>query len=250
MNKKIFPKGIRAALTKKKKLKGRARTGSLYLIAVLGLITAGAVLAIGGPTPDIKADSYDPQKVDPSACCDSGNGSACRPIQDQQIVYNGQPYALLKSNVIINSIHLHGTNEFGSDGQRIFINSSNTTADFSISGCEHGKDLIKMSHTDKFAQKCLGIPNEQIVYLCTSKDQCEPDAKGKTYDVYFRFKDGPVPSPLAFLCPKPKNPGGDAPKQELIPAPQAAGRKNLQLETFQLKKNVDPMEWLVPWPDN
>src|SRR5688500_9073621 len=115
MKKNLLSKAIRTAFTKKKKLKGRARTGSLYLIAVLGLITAGAVLAIGGPTPDVKPDSYDPQRAEPNSCCDSGSGTACRPLSDHTITYNGQPYGLLRSNIIINSIHLYGTNEFGSD---------------------------------------------------------------------------------------------------------------------------------------
>jgi hypothetical protein len=249
MRKKVFPKGIRASLSSKKKMRGKARTGSLYLIAILFLITAGGVLAIGGATPDIKQDSFDVQSVDPASCCDSGSGSACRALNDQLISYAGQDYGLLKSNIIINSIHLHGSNEFSSDGQRIFINSSDMTADFTFPGCEKGKDLIKMSHTDKFPQPCMGIPNDEIVYVCTSKDQCEPDAKGKTYDAYYRIADGPVPSPLAFLCPKPKD-QGNAPKQEFVPPPQAAGRKNLQLESFQLKKVFEPVEWLVPYPDN
>jgi hypothetical protein len=247
MKKKRFSEGIRFTFVNKKRQKGKARTGSLYLIAVLGLITAAGVVAVGGGTPDVKQDSYDPQKVSPNSCCDSGDGTACRALDDQQITYNGIAYGLLKSNITINSIHLHGSNEFDSEGQRIFINTSDTTADFSLPGCERGKDLIKMSHTNKFPQPCLGIPNDEIVYVCTSKD-CDADPKGKTYNAYFKLGD-PIPSPIAFLCPKPTIPGG-TPKQALANPPQTSpGKQRLQLETFKLQDVYKPIEWLAPWPD-
>lgn len=232
--------------TNKKKPKGRARTGSLYLIAVLGLITAGGVIAIGGATPDIKQDSYDPQNVSPSSCCESGDGTACRALDDKQISYNGKAYGLLKSNITIHSIHLHGSNEFDSNGQRIYINSSDLTSDFSYPGCEHGKDLIDMTHTKKFPQPCLGIPNDEIVYVCASKDGCDANPKGKIYNAYFKLGD-PIPSPIAFLCPKPSIP--PVTQQQQTNQPTGAGQQKLQLETFDLKQLYKPVEWLAPYPD-
>jgi len=236
--------------TNKKKMKGEAKSGALYVVAALGIVALFGGVMAGGAIPTLTKLDTPPNQGPLYTCCDSGDGAACKPILEKQISYNGEAYALLKSNIAQGeSGHIVPTDQFTPDGGRIFINSSNKTANYDIPGCEPGKDLIGINDPSAADRPCFGIPDEEIIYVC--KDtvaECNKQINAGTtpFDAYFRVKDGDVPAEIASYCPKPKDTSGNKP-QEIIGVPTPGGRKNLQLETFQVKQEKKLYEWLGAW---
>lgn len=245
--KKVF---IKLKFNKKGIFKGAARNGALYAVAILVIVaTFGGVMA-GGALPDILHLNLPPPPVDPYSCCDTGDGPMCHPITEKSIIYNGEVYALLKSKIFQSeAFHIVITNNFTPDGHRIFINTSDTTAHYTIPGCEHGKDLIGLHDPTKKYGGCFGVPNDELIYVCTdTPEQCSIQVnKGKVpFDVYFRVRDGEVPYQISTLCPKPQNYTTQTPQQVII-YPSPSGAPNLQLETFKVKQEIKSYEWLGAW---
>ena len=230
--------------------KGASHNGALYAVAALGIIGLFAAMSSGGITPSLDRLHTAPSPGPQYTCCDSGDGPDCHPILEKQITYNGDAYALLKSNVVVNELeHYAPTNDYTPDGHRIFIGTSDHTANYGyIPGCENGKDLIRVWPTP--GQKtCYGVPNDELIYVCKDTQQvCNTQiVKSSTpFDVYYRLKDGPVPTPLSTWCPKPSATISQTP-QQIVGVPTPGGRKNLQLETFEIEQSQNAYEWDNQW---
>lgn len=243
-------RAIKKGSTKKGFFKGGARNGALYAVAILAIVAAFGGVLTGGAIPEILHLNLPPPPADPYSCCDTGDGSMCHPIMEKQIFYNGDSYGLLKSKITqTEAMHIVITNSFTADGRRIFINTSDTTAHYTIPGCEHGKDLIGLHDPTKKFGGCFGVPNDELIYVCAdTPEQCGITVnKGKVpFDVYFRIKDGEVPYQISTLCPKPKATTSETPQQVIL-YPTPSGTPNLQLETFRVQQQKTSYEWLGAW---
>lgn len=250
----------RTATQKKKKFfkLGEAKSGALYAVAALGIVALFGTVTAGGILPNLDKLKTAPTPAPFYTCCDSGDGADCHPILEKQITFQGQAYALLKSNIVQGEIaHIvpadlvyGGQPIYTPDGHRIFVNTSDHTADYeNIPGCEQGKDLIGVDASKNNGHKCAGLPNEELIYVCTdTAANCAQNVRPKAtpFDVYYRVSDGPVPSPITSYCPKPKGATGKQ-EQSLIGVPTPGGRRNLQLETFQIKQQQQQYDWLGAW---
>jgi hypothetical protein len=247
---------IRLSLFARKMQKGASNNGALYAVAALGIIGLFAAMSTGGITPTIDKLTTAPSPGPGYTCCDTGDGPDCHPILEKQITYNGDAYALLKSNIVVNELeHYAPTSTYTPDGHKIYIGTSDHTANYSqIPGCEQGKDLIRVwppgsNPQTRQGKTCFGIPNDELIYVCKDTQQaCEKQiAKSKSpFDVYYRIKDGPVPTPLSTWCPKPQTPA-DKTSQQIVGVPTPGGRKDLQLETFQIQQQETSYEWDNQW---
>lgn len=240
-----------------KKAKGGAKNGALYAIAALAIIATFGGVLVGGAAPDILNLRTPPPPTDPYACCDTGNGTNCRPVLENQITYNGEQYALLKSNIFQSEgMHVIPTNVFTPDGHMIFINTSDTTARHYpiIPGCEPGKDLIAIHPPSPTPDNtpwghCFGIPDEELIYICRDTiEECNKQINRNKvpFDVYYRVKDGPVPLEIASYCAKPQSTTTQTP-QITVNVKDPKGESNLQLETFQVKQQQKQNNWLGAW---
>lgn len=245
---------------KRKTLKGGAQNGALYAIAILAIVALFAGVLSGGILPDIFKLRTPPAPQEPYACCDTGNGPACQPILDKQITFNGETYALLKSKIYQGeAYHLapaeldgkHGYKEsYTADGYKIFVNTSDHTASYTIPGCEQGKDLIGLQDPTKKWGGCFGVADEQLIYVCkdTPESCSNPINEGTVpFDVYFRVKDGQVPYEVANYCPKPVAGGVSGSPQRVVGLPTPSGAANLQLETFKVEQEKTQNKWLGAW---
>lgn len=238
--------------TGKKKMKGEAKSGALYVVAVLGIVALFGGVMAGGAIPTITKLETPPPQGPLYSCCDSGDGDACKPILEKQITFNGEAYALLKSNIAQGETHhIAPTDQFTPDGYRIFTNISDRTANYGdrFPGCDHGKDLIGIKDPSNPGRPCFGLKNDAIIYVCKdTPEQCNKLINAGTipFDAYYRLSDGAVPPEVASYCPKPKDTSGSTP-QELVSVPTPGGRKNLQLETFQVKQEKKLYKWMGAW---
>src|SRR5258708_2988537 len=82
--------------------KEASQNGALYGGAIIGVVAVFGAVMGGGITPTLDTLTTAPTPGNSYTCCDSGDGAACHPIMEKQITYNGNTYALLKSNVIVN----------------------------------------------------------------------------------------------------------------------------------------------------
>lgn len=241
---------VKKRASKKSDFKGGARNGALYAVAILAIVAAFGGVLTGGAIPEILHLKLPPPPADPYSCCDTGDGSNCHPILEKQIIYNGDAYGLLKSKIFqTEAQHIIITNSFTPDGRRIFINTSDTTAHYTIPGCEAGKDLIGLHDPTKKFGGCFGVPNEELIYVCAdTAEQCTKQVnKGKVpFDVYFRIKDGTVPYQISTMCPKPQDTTSETPQQVIV-YPTPSGTPNLQLETFKVEQAKKSYEWLGAW---
>jgi hypothetical protein len=258
---KSAPKKKKPVTTKTKKNKffrGGAKNGALYAIAILAIVaTFGGVMA-GGAIPTILQLRTPPPPANPFSCCDSGDGPNCHPILEKQIVFNGDNYALLKSKIYqgesghIAPAELDGYPEsYTPDGRKIFVNISDTKANYTgvYQGCERGKDLIGIKDPSNPSRRCFGVPNEQLIYVCTDTEaECSENINEDTvpFDVYFRLKDGQVPAEIASFCPKPPASMPEEP-QRVVLLPTPSGTANLQLETFTVEQQKETYTWLGAW---
>ena len=230
--------------------------GALYAVAILAIVAIFGTVLAGGAVPQILKLKNPAPPADPYTCCDTGDGSDCHPILENQITYNGDQYGLLKSKIFqAEPMHILPTNTYTPDGHLIFINTSDHTAHYtSIPGCEPGKDLIAIHPPAPTADNsewgyCFGIPNDELIYVCTDTvEECSKmDNIGKVpFNVYYRIKDGPVPPEITSYCPKPQNSALDNP-QITINVKNPKGESNLQLETFQVKQEKKEYNWLGAW---
>lgn len=230
--------------------KGGAKNGALYAIAILTVIATLGGMLTGGLMPNI-TKSRNTSSGSSYSCCDTGNGKNCHPIIEKQIIYNGEAYGLLKSKIYQAEMgHIAPTDSYTPDGHRIFINTSDRTARYiNIEGCEPGKDLIGLSNPNKPNQSCFGVPNDQLIYVCMdSTEKCNEQTQWKTvpFDVYFRLKDGKVPSEIANYCPKPQPNTTETP-QKIVGLPTPSGTSSLQLETFRVEQGKKTYNWLGAW---
>jgi hypothetical protein len=242
----------KASVKKKRKFLGVANGGALYVVATLGIVSLfGGVLA-GGAVPTITKLSTPQPPGDAYTCCDSGDGAACHPILENQFSYQGQTYALLKSNIYQGeSQHVIPSNDFTPQGYRIFINQSDSTADYTGKrvGCEHGKDLIGVDKKKNNGVPCVGLPNDELIYVC--KDtvaNCNKQVNWDVvpFDVYYRVSDGPVPASVASYCPKPDVQVSQGAQQVVVQV-TPNGKQRLQLETFKVQQAQTKSEWLGAW---
>ncbi len=246
-----------ASLIKKKKTKrGEAGSGTVFAFALVGLAIALGGAAIGTVTPIM--DNIDPPPYNPETyeCCDSGSGANCAPQTDTQITFNGQAYALLKSNIFQGeSGHIAPAtpDQYTPDGKRIFLNISDTSVGDKYSkypGCEPGKDLIGMKQNPNNPDvPCYGVQNDQMIYVCKdTPEECAINENlGKIpFDVYFRIADGAVPEEISTYCPKPEL-TTEKSGQRIVNLPTNYSHKNLQLETFFIEEDPPKNEWLGAW---
>lgn len=260
--KKIVKKkvGLVKKTNKKVLLKGGAKNGALYAVAILAIVaTFGGVMA-GGAVPEILKLNTPTPPSDPYSCCDTGDGAACHPITENSFIFNGQTYALLKSKIYQGEAYhiapaeldeTHGYQpSYTPDGRRIFVNMSDHTAMHSeIPGCEPGKDLIAVRDPSNPSRSCHGLPDEQLIYVCSdTPEECSKNINKEVvpFDVYYRVSDGPVPQELSNYCPKPKE---DLPSssQRIVGLPTPSGTANLQLETFKVEQEKKTYTWLGAW---
>jgi hypothetical protein len=242
----------KSPLKKRRKFLGEANGGALYVVAIIGIVALfGGVLA-GGAVPEITKLATPPAPGDLYTCCDTGDGSACKPILEKQIPYQGQAYALLKSNIYQGeSGHIVPTNDYTADGYRIFLNQSDKTANYSGKwpGCENGKDLIGVDTKKNGGRPCVGLPNDELIYICKdTATQCSKQVNWDTipFDVYYRISDGPVIPEIASYCPKPKAVVSQGP-QKVVANVTPDGKQRLQLETFKVEQKQTKSEWLGAW---
>lgn len=237
---------------KKRRFLGEANGGALYVVAILGIVALFGGVMAGGAVPKITQLATPPPPGDLYTCCDTGDGSACRPILEKQFPYKGQTYALLKSNIYQGETgHIIPTNDVTPDGFRIFLNNSDQTANYSgkYPGCEKGKDLIGVDKSKNGGRPCVGLPNDQIIYVCRdTAAQCSKQVNWDTvpFDVYYRVGDGPVSPELSSYCPKPKAVISQGPQQVVLQV-TPDGKKRLQLETFRVEQRQTKSEWLGAW---
>src|SRR5438105_3220712 len=107
-----------------KKARGKANSSALFIVAALAIVTTFGSVLVGGALPQTTTLKNPTLPADPYSCCDTGNGTDCHPILENQITYNGDQYALLKSKIYQNEpIHMQPTNTYTPDGHLIFINT-------------------------------------------------------------------------------------------------------------------------------
>lgn len=201
------------------------------------------------------------------ACCDSGDGPACKPVEGKNLTYNGQQYGLLKSNVTFAEGNVH-LKDSGSllNGDPIILNSSDgyrNEINPEIECGKPGEDQIYNAAppgrlTD--SQYCTSIPNDEIVYVCTKnchQAACPPLAAGisgvscygdtsSVYNVYFKLSDVNTPGiPKAISeCVKPA--GNVADSAPTVVVPTQDSRNNLQLVTLGFIQQGS-VPWLSPY---
>lgn len=244
-------KAAKKVVNKKKKTRGEVKSGALYAVAAFGTVAfLGTVLA-GGITPTItKLDTPPPQKS-LYTCCDTGEGADCRLILENQITFKGEAYALLKSHVFQSEgVHIIPTNEYAADGRRIFVNNSQR-ADYTRydPSCVKGTDKIRIYDPTNPKRKCYAMKDDLLVYVCgDTPEKCKQQVNPKTvpFDVYYRIKDGEIPAELKSFCPRPKEKASSK-GQQVIGVPTPGGRKNLQLEWFQIQQEKAEYTWLGAW---
>lgn len=236
--------------TRVKRDRGEAKNGALYVIAILAIIATLGGMLVGGIIPEL-LKLHAPPPADPYSCCDTGSGADCHPITEKQIVYNGDAYGLLKSGIYQKETgHMAPTDSFSPDGKRIFINISDHTAHYTNKpGCEAGKDLISIHDPNDPSRSCFGVPNEELIYVCMdTAEKCSKDVNmgAVPFDVYFRLKDGQIPTEISSYCPKPEGNITES-QQKIIGLPTPSGTPNLQLETFQVEQGKGKYNWLSAW---
>lgn len=250
-SKSAAKKVTKSSHKRKRKFWGVANGGALYVVAGLGIVGLFGGMLAGGAIPQKTNLSTAKAPADPYACCDTGNGTECKPILEKQITYKGQQYALLKSNIAQTerTQHVVYTDEYTAEGQRIFTNNSNDSANYKIPGCEEGKDLIGVDRTKNSGRPCFGIPDEQIIYVCRdSSAECAKNVNNNKvpFDAYYRIADGPVAPEIASYCPKPKSKISQSGQQVIVNV-TPDGKERLQLETFKVKNEQAPHDWLGAW---
>ncbi len=246
----------------RKRSKGGAGTGTMYVIVILGIVTVFGGVLSGGLFPDIAALNAPPPPGPAYTCCDSGDGAACKASTEKVTTFNGKQYGLLKTNVVQHeAMHMAPTNESTSDGYRIFVNSSDSFDAAKKHGsilpgsdCSLGKDYIALndpSIPDKepYYGGYFCVPNDELIYVCKDTiEACNQTIREDTtpFDVYYRLEDGPIDTRISTKCPKPSA-GADYGKQKVVAVPTAGGRKNLQLETFTVQQDETTNPWLGAW---
>ena len=238
----------------------------MYGVAALAVLAIFGTTLAGGILPTINKLKTPPPAPPLYTCCDSGEGAACQPVMTKTFVYHNpitntdDTYALLKSHVYLGeeahfvpSGLVNGVDEYTPEGSRIFLNTSDHTADYSrYQGCEQGKDLIRVSNPTTPKQHCWGLPDEELIYACRDTAQnCAVNVNYKSdkvpFDVYYRVKDGLVPSPVSTWCTKPTGAAEPPQQQQIVGVPTPGGRQNLQLETFQIKQEEGEVTYDTPW---
>ena len=240
---------MKIRIRRKKKQKGEAQSGALYAVAILAIATAFAGVMAGGALPNVQKMKNPPPNPSLYSCCDTGDAEACEPILDKSIVYNGKTYALLKSNIAQGeAFHIGPTNQYSPAGERIFINLSDTQADYDIPGCEHGKDLVEINDPAT-GNRCFGVEDDSLIYICRdTQEKCSQNVvtEGVPFDVYYRVDDGTVPAEISTFCPKPETSLTER-GQQVINVQDPQGQDNLQLETFLVEEDKQPYTWLGAW---
>jgi len=196
-------------------MKEKGGAGAVFIIAILVIIIAFTNSLVGGITPKNEIPSSSTAAY---ACCDSGSGSDCHPNTQKQLVYNGQAYGLLKSNIYQEEPqHTEPTEQYSPAGDRIFINISDRNDYVTahpggplLPGCQNGMDFIAGGPEKPPGEPYFGgyfcVPNDEIIYVCRDKTiTCKANKATKSlpFDVYFRLSDGSVPTEVSSMCPKP-----------------------------------------------
>ncbi len=225
----------------------RKNSGFVTVLLILVLVALGVLLSGALFDPKFTSDGGGSLSSN-YYCCDSGDGEACKPIEDKKLTWKGtnatpQEYALIKSNIALleGSGHLAESSDLTSTGEKVFMNTSDTTANYaSQPGCENGKDLVFGT------QGCAGIPNDEIIYVC--KSNCEGRVGNGKFDAYFRMSDLPSPGvPDAIKqCYKPKGSYGKTGEPTIVVEKQP-NRDNLQLQTFKVIQGQVSTPWLSPY---
>ncbi len=254
----------------RKKLKGtqlNKGSSAAYVLLVAAVVLAATLPFTKGLLPRMNYSNEVPAQTQTQAqiaantdnavtCCDSGNGADCHPLAEKSITFNGEQYGLLKSNITETEVeHLEITdpaqyaNPATGEG-RIFINASDKmdlAAKYADqTKCQQGQDFIQ----DGTSGQCFGIPNDAMIYVCkATKAECDKNANtGQIpFDVYYRMSDyaaSGIPSTISQCV---QLTGNEYPTQKIIGLPTPKGDSNLQLETFQVKEEPFPAQWLTSW---
>lgn len=184
---------------KKKQKKARKYTKGKVELPILIVVIAFSFAIVGGLLSE-----YHPGKPPQAeigslpACCDTGNGAACRPRTDMpNVTYNGSQYGLLKSNVTFADCarHLEDSGKTTPDGKKIILDSSDKAGECGNFANDQLADWRTKNKT------CYPIPNDELIYVCIRNcipavdTTCESTptsyyGTGTTaYNVYFRLSD-------------------------------------------------------------
>ncbi|GEM_PF-1522187 len=245
---------------RKKNVSTRGRSTVFLVLFVAVLVGIAALMSGVFYKPPIKPYT---RVSSGYTCCDTGDGDLCKPRLEKQITYNGDTYALLKSNFKFFELgnHLDPTSLFSQYGERIYLNTTDRlTVDnypfdhppYCIRG--QGKDWIySVDPADPTHDTCIGIPNDMLIYTCRADNapgECDKNEGIAFFDSYYRVKDGDVPTAIKN-CKKPTGtdltPGAPGGKQKIINAPNPSSKPNLQLETFQVQEEPPSVGWVSPY---
>lgn len=256
---------------------GKGELLILIFVFFLGFFLSGGLLSEKKPKNTITPTPTPPPIQVAGACCDKGDGDACKPFTDDEntFTYNNEKYGLIRSNTTFTegNAHLKNTGEKFKN-RPIIINTSD---EYNPIG--HGPGTLTYSPSclggDAYwdrstASNCFVIPNEQLVFVCKENCVQERDAKcefygvscyGKrnsVYDVYFRLKDTEDPGVPSKIknCGKSYSPppeGFRSMPQQLIPPKNQTKDKSLQINTFTVEQ-ITPLPivqssvpWFSPW---
>jgi hypothetical protein len=244
------------------RMKGNA---NFAIILILGLIFTFAFQLVG--TDGMKTTPYPTNLTtnNPSTpnatpgttgdtCCDTGSGTSCHLVAGTEILYKGQSYGLLRSNIISgeNGAHIRSANTIASNGQAIYINDRSSHDKDSKAGptCTREKDWYYRGDLDAGTHVCWGVPDDEIILLCSKSNppgKCDSDKGEALWDAYFRVSDATTPGIPDFIryCNAPYTDNGDilidgANANSSVVLGVTAGKRNLQLETFHLTATPIP----------
>lgn len=231
----------------------------LILVAIMMFVTISLSGFFAPPFPQ-----RDPSNDIPSwyHCCDTGDGEACKPITEKTIQYNGQTYALLKSDtypVVRDEQYDHFSRDGKVDGVGgIYINSANDhdnrdRSDECKMNNRNKTDWIRGGPDDPEEGACTTIPKKLLVYfcrydknnpknICDKKEIKEPSA---ALDVYIKLSEANNIPDAVKNCNKPALPQKTDMKIVFRPSPD--GQSNLQLRTFSFIEEVPRIRWLAPF---
>jgi hypothetical protein len=240
--------------------RGKASFGVLATLVVVVSLGIAFVFGVQKLTP------YDTEVATDYSCCDSGNGDACQPNTNSKITVNSVEYGLLKTNIKLYEGPGHLLTVLSGvvglpAGQYVYLNNTNASSEdyWKKYNCDiHGPtpasgNMDTLASGSTTGAKCEAIPNDEIIYVCTSgcaENKMEGDKA--ILSAYFRLSDmqvngGPGVPESVKNCKPPTEAQVNNGAQHIILLPSPTGQPNLQLETFYIKSDQVVAKWVSPY---